>query len=179
VAIRGGTDTSLESKIANGHKPDASRPDGFQSRWPSFANSHHEGGQQLHRKSPDAGQPERTFLRLAEVQDTNKFENHLVGRPLTWSFEPEQPLDITAYKEARGDLRAFMEDGWKDGHGTAAALSVHNDYMYVSTNTESVLDPCVLTGRFPTKGAAQSSIDSLVQFFKLQRELSGSCLQSS
>jgi hypothetical protein len=117
------------------------------------------GHQGLYRKSPDAEQPERTFLRLADLQD-GKFENHLVGTLLTWSHAAKQPLDITAYKKARGDLRAFMKDGWMDGHDASAAVSAHSDYM-----TPKRLS-AFLNGSCASKGVAQRSIDSLVQFFE-------------
>jgi hypothetical protein len=117
------------------------------------------GHQGLYRKSPDAEQPETTFLRLAEVQDS-KFEDHLVGILSTWSRAPKQPLDITAYKKARGDLRAFMEDGWMDREDASAANSEHSDYMTPSRLSR------FLNGSCASKGVAQKNIDSLVDFFK-------------
>jgi hypothetical protein len=154
-----GTDTKPENKAARGYKPDASQPDGLQSKW-SFAAKHSGGHtQQLYRKSPDAEQPEKTFLRVAKVQD-NKFENNLVDSLLTWSRALKQPLDIAVYKKARGDLRAFMEDGWMDGEDAAAAVSVDNNYIAPQKLS------AFLNGRFQSKGTAQKSMDSIVQFFK-------------
>jgi hypothetical protein len=96
---------------------------------------------------------------LEGLQD-KKFEKHLVDSLLTWSRAPKQPLDITVYKKARGDLRSFMKDSGMDREDTSAAVSVHNNYM--TPNRLSAF----LNGGFPTKGVAQRSIDSLVQFFK-------------
>jgi hypothetical protein len=69
----------------------------------------------------------------------------------------KRPLGLTVYKEARGKLRGFMEDGWKDVQETSAALSIHNNYL-----TDKRLS-LILTGGVVTKGVAQHIINSLVE----------------